>query len=75
MKSHSGFQPYECIYQDCRKRFNYNYHLKRHMDTHTGERPFACTWPNCDQRFNRKYNLNRHLWIHIEHKNKQTVTI
>lgn len=26
-KSHSGFQPFVCFYQECKKRFSYSYHL------------------------------------------------
>lgn len=72
--SSSISEPYVCNIGGCQKRFNYSYHLRRHMETHSGERPYICTWPDCGQSFNRKYNLHRHVMgVHAE-KMKTTAT-
>ncbi|KAL5254542.1 hypothetical protein ACHWQZ_G014103 [Mnemiopsis leidyi] len=46
----------------CKKRFQNQSSLKRHMIVHTGERKYECEV--CHKRFGRSHHLKRHVKIH-----------
>uniref|UniRef100_A0ABD2WTZ7 C2H2-type domain-containing protein n=1 Tax=Trichogramma kaykai TaxID=54128 RepID=A0ABD2WTZ7_9HYME len=43
----------------CRKSFDYQSYLKRHMTVHTGKKPFKCEI--CCKSFSQKINLKSHM--------------
>ncbi|KPJ06969.1 Zinc finger protein Xfin [Papilio machaon] len=67
VETHTGEQPYVCMY--CPRGFSQKHNLTIHLRTHTGEKPFKCTV--CSKKFSAQSNLQTHLKIHTGQKDHQ----
>jgi transcription factor YY len=54
---------YKCKHENCKKTFQDQTSLKKHMVTH-GERQFICAVESCGKKFLDKSKLRRHQLVH-----------
>nr|CAD2151031.1 unnamed protein product [Meloidogyne enterolobii] len=59
LRAHTGEKPYECVWQNCGKRYSRLENLKTHVRKHTGERPYRCT--SCDSAFTNASDRSKHV--------------
>jgi regulatory protein SWI5 len=53
---------WECLYENCHKRFGRKENIKSHVQTHLNDRQYQC--PTCKKCFVRQHDLKRHAKIH-----------
>lgn len=68
MRTHSGYKPFRCTFDNCKKSFNEKGNLITHLRVHTNEKPFVCDYINCGVRFKAHGHLKDHMKKHYDIK-------